>query len=658
MAARGRTVRLVLTTVLAVACTDQAAGPDARFAPSFHRDDGDGRRTVLVDPSGRKGAAKTIQEGVNLAPAGGRVRVMPGTYHEQVTVSKNDLRIVAQDGHGNVVVDAHGHDFGFLVLNASGATIEGFRIEHAHEADIFLNGATFTTIRENVTTAAGHDGIEVVASNDNVIEHNVAVDNLAPNACGVNLTGGSKRNIVRDNLLVNNEWGIQIAGATTLDNVITGNRSLRNRGNGIRNVADASGTIIEENRSLGNGFAPSTLTGATAAGIRIGGGLGIVVRFNDLERNAQAGLRVGPTITTPIDASCNWWGSASGPMASAWPSGTGDAVVVEAGGATPAFTPFARSPNMRYREHDGDADVERGEHARCGSTWSAPVNLGPVINTDSSDMSPSLSPDELSLYFTTTRPGGQGAADIWVSRRTSPGTPWQAPVNLGPTINSPSGDGGPTLSADGHQLFFFSTRPVGQGLNDLYVSYRADTHDNFAWGAPVNLGPQVNTAANEAGPEFVDAAVSGTATLLFNRGQTAVSTAPSDLMTVSVGADGLPTAAPTFIVELNTPANDFGPELSDDGLELFFVSGRPGTLGGNDLWRTTRATVLSAWAPAENLGAVVNTALNDRHPSLSASGRTLIFASTRSGGLGSDDLWMSTRSGGRSGDRHDGRRHR
>src|SRR5688572_21263838 len=99
MAARSGTVRLVLTTVLVVACTDEAAGPDARLAPSFHRDDdGDGRRTVLVDPSGRKGAAKTIQEGVNLAPAGGRVRVMPGTYHEQVTVSKNNLRIVAQDG--------------------------------------------------------------------------------------------------------------------------------------------------------------------------------------------------------------------------------------------------------------------------------------------------------------------------------------------------------------------------------------------------------------------------------------------------------------------------------------------------------------------------------------------------------------------------------
>ncbi|MGH7427005.1 MAG: hypothetical protein ACREJ4_01360, partial [Candidatus Methylomirabilaceae bacterium] len=53
-------------------------------------------QTVLVDPNGRgDGTAKTIQEGITMVAPGGRVRVMPGTYHEQVTVSKNDLFIVA-----------------------------------------------------------------------------------------------------------------------------------------------------------------------------------------------------------------------------------------------------------------------------------------------------------------------------------------------------------------------------------------------------------------------------------------------------------------------------------------------------------------------------------------------------------------------------------
>jgi hypothetical protein len=67
-----------------------------------------------------------------------------------------------------------------------------------------------------------------------------------------------------------------------------------------------------------------------------------VVRFNDIEGNAQAGLRVAPNLTTSLAASCNWWGSASGPSGTG--SGTGDAVVVEAGAATPVFMPFATGP--------------------------------------------------------------------------------------------------------------------------------------------------------------------------------------------------------------------------------------------------------------------------------------------------------------------------
>ncbi len=68
-----------------------------------------------------------------------------------------------------------------------------------------------------------------------------------------------------------------------------------------------------------------------------------IVRFNDIEGNVQAGLRVAPNITTPIDASCNWWGSADGPSGTGL-SGTGDAVVVQSGGAAPMVTPFATTP--------------------------------------------------------------------------------------------------------------------------------------------------------------------------------------------------------------------------------------------------------------------------------------------------------------------------
>src|SRR5438105_5169738 len=262
----------------------------------------------------------SIQAAVAAAAPGDKILVCAGTYHEQVTVPKNDLTIAARgnseneaddeddddgnapaaapDGHA-VVVDAHGHDFGFLVTHASVVTIQGFPDEHAHQAAIGLASASNTRIRRNVTTGAGHDGIELFGGSDNRIEDNLSIDNLAVNACGINLTAGSTRNLVRHNQLVHNEWGIQIAGATTLNNVIRENFSFENRGNGIRNVGGASGTLIEKNRAFRNGLTPGALTDGFAAGIRIANGTGIVVRKNTAFDNLLFDLRndAGPGAT-------------------------------------------------------------------------------------------------------------------------------------------------------------------------------------------------------------------------------------------------------------------------------------------------------------------------------------------------------------------------
>ncbi|HKW47800.1 MAG TPA: hypothetical protein VJN70_10155 [Gemmatimonadaceae bacterium] len=67
-----------------------------------------------------------------------------------------------------------------------------------------------------------------------------------------------------------------------------------------------------------------------------------VIRFNDIEQNEQAGLRIGPNITSVIDATCNWWGASNGP--SGLGSGSGNALLTEGGVPTPAFSPFAIAP--------------------------------------------------------------------------------------------------------------------------------------------------------------------------------------------------------------------------------------------------------------------------------------------------------------------------
>jgi hypothetical protein len=68
----------------------------------------------------------------------------------------------------------------------------------------------------------------------------------------------------------------------------------------------------------------------------------VSVRFNDINGNAFAGLRLGANQSRVIDASCNYWGSSDGP--SGVGSGSGDAVIVEPGAAQPVFSPFATAP--------------------------------------------------------------------------------------------------------------------------------------------------------------------------------------------------------------------------------------------------------------------------------------------------------------------------
>jgi len=247
----------------------------------------------------------TIQAAVDAAPPGATIHVCAGIYHEQITITKDDLNLLVKRARGGAVVDSDliGRA-AFWVLNASGVRIDGFTIQEGHEADILLEGASKATIRNNLTTAAGHDGIELINSPDNVIEYNTSFNNLASNACGINVTGPqSIGNIIRYNLSVNNEWGIQVAGS--MNNVIFRNKKIGNRGNGIRNVGNATGTVIEDNRVSSNGFSPSALTGATNAGIRIGSGTGILVARNRAFGNTTADLRSDVTTATFDNNRCN-----------------------------------------------------------------------------------------------------------------------------------------------------------------------------------------------------------------------------------------------------------------------------------------------------------------------------------------------------------------
>ena len=136
--------------------------------------------------------------------------------------------------------------------------------------------------------------------------------------------------------------------------------------------------------------------------------------------------------------------------------------------------------------------------------WGPPHNLGPTINSKYNDDRPAISRDNLSLYFSSDRPG-IGGFDIWVSHRASVDDPWGVPENLGPTINTAGLEESPALSPNGHWLFFGSDRPGGCGGIDIWASHRKDRDDDFAWEPPVNLGVVITKVVEEVrhGPLLV-----------------------------------------------------------------------------------------------------------------------------------------------------------
>jgi OOP family OmpA-OmpF porin len=101
---------------------------------------------------------------------------------------------------------------------------------------------------------------------------------------------------------------------------------------------------------------------------------------------------------------------------------------------------------------------------------------------------------------------------------------------------------------------------------------------------------------------------------------------------------------PTPVFELNTASNDQQPSVGRGGLEVIFTSDRPAGQGGFDLWVATRASTSDLWSAPQNLGAPVNSGAADQRPAISWDGTELYFGSTRPGGLGDQDLYVSTRS--------------
>ncbi|MBL7187468.1 MAG: PD40 domain-containing protein [Phycisphaerae bacterium] len=222
------------------------------------------------------------------------------------------------------------------------------------------------------------------------------------------------------------------------------------------------------------------------------------------------------------------------------------------------------------------AIVLGGGSANADFTFGTPTNLGPPIFEGSDPQGCCFSRDGLELYFCPLRHGGYGGWDIWVAEREAVDAPWGEPVNLGPNVNSTADEVEPAISPDGLELYF--------GFwSDYDIRVCTRTSKDAQWSKPELLGPPIGGYHN------VQA------------------------------------------------------EVSADGLSLYYASQQPGGYGGWDIWVSTRATTSDPWSEPINLGPTVNSTYGDTSPSISSDGLALFLVSTRPGGSGDGDIWVTTR---------------
>lgn len=279
--------------------------------------------------------------------------------------------------------------------------------------------------------------------------------------------------------------------------------------------------------------------------------------------------------------------------------------------------------------------------------WTAATSVeatpgtSPALNTSALEGCPSVAKDDTSLYFASTRAGGLGGLDIWVSTRSDADAGWGAPVNLGAPVNTAADEFCPTPLRNGHGFLFVSTKPGGCGGADMYATRR---HVKRGWADPENLGCRLNSAADEASPFLVGDELwfSSTRAGGFSAEPAGAIAGDSDLYVASVANDDGAVSGPILAPDVNTAQSEARPNLRRDGRELFFDSNRPGGLGLFDLWSSVRDAD-GSWSAPHNLGATVNSAAGETRPSLSWDGTALYFGSTRAGGEGSSDLYLTTR---------------
>lgn len=147
---------------------------------------------------------------------------------------------------------------------------------------------------------------------------------------------------------------------------------------------------------------------------------------------------------------------------------------------------------MYRQDEDGDIFYTQKESGE----WTQPIKLNKNINTKRFQSDAHITPDGLTMYFSTTEFSDNNTLDIYYSTRTAGGD-WGPAKSVGSTVNTTEYDeDSPYLSRDGKTLFFASRGHDTMGGYDIFKS--AWDEGSKRWGKPVNMGYPINTPDDDS----------------------------------------------------------------------------------------------------------------------------------------------------------------
>lgn len=281
----------------------------------------------------------------------------------------------------------------------------------------------------------------------------------------------------------------------------------------------------------------------------------------------------------------------------------------------------------------------------ASAVWTTPVPLNSNVNTHGSETFPCISADGKRLYFASFRAGGYYDDDIWYCEWDSILNDWGPAVNCGPGVNTDLSERSPAITPDNRRLYFSSWRDIGYGGWDIWYSDWDSTLDRF--GTAVNAGSNVNTRCFELSVDIsYDMQTLYVATGYQNDSAACSATMLKQCRWTASDSSWGPLQQINSIFTYY-PSHESA-SLTQDGLHLFFShqgpTGWPESCprsGASDIYMCDWNG--SQWVNYRSLCPPVNSLEHDRAPSISADGLTLYFEHRHPDSISglNDDIYVS-----------------